>query len=173
MRCISRIACAAVILIAPILSACDTLDSFEFFDTKKKLAGERKPVFPEGVPGVTAGVPAEMMKGYKEPEGQVAADPATAAAEAAAESEATVKPKAKPQPKPQQTASRPPPRRVVAAPAAAAPATTAPPTAAPAPAAPVSATTARASTPLPSAPLPWPSAAPQAAWPASPPTATQ
>src|ERR1051326_7324671 len=34
-------------------------------DTKKKLSGERKPVFPEGVPGVPQGVPPELVKGYQ------------------------------------------------------------------------------------------------------------
>jgi hypothetical protein len=72
----------------PLLSACssaslDSLDPSEWLDTKKKVAGERKDVFPGGVPGVTAGVPAELVKGYREPEGGPL-DPAKAAAEAAA-----------------------------------------------------------------------------------------
>ncbi len=29
----------------------------DFLDTKKKLPGERKPVFPDGVPGLEQGVP--------------------------------------------------------------------------------------------------------------------
>ena len=41
----------------------DKLD-FSLFDTKQKLSGERKEVFPGGVPGVTPGVPPELMKGY-------------------------------------------------------------------------------------------------------------
>ena len=45
-----------------ILSGCEGFDptSFmdhDFFNTKKKLPGERKPVFPEGTPGVPQGVP--------------------------------------------------------------------------------------------------------------------
>ena len=36
---------------------------FDFLDTKKKAPGERKPVFPEGVPGITQGVPKEMVRG--------------------------------------------------------------------------------------------------------------
>ena len=44
----------------------DKLD-FSLFDTKQKLSGERKEVFPGGVPGVTPGVPPEIMKGYNEP----------------------------------------------------------------------------------------------------------
>jgi len=43
----------------------DKLD-FSIFDTKQKLAGERKEVFPGGVPGVTPGVPPELVKGYHE-----------------------------------------------------------------------------------------------------------
>ena len=35
----------------------DPTDLMDWFDTKKKLPGERKPVFPEGVPGVEQGVP--------------------------------------------------------------------------------------------------------------------
>ncbi len=63
---------AAVIVVAPLMSACsdmvDKFETLELFDTKKKLSGERKPVFPEGVPGATSGVPAELVKGYQQPE---------------------------------------------------------------------------------------------------------
>jgi hypothetical protein len=52
------------------------LDS-EIFNTKKKLPGERIPVFPEGTPGVPQGVPPELVKGYQAPP-----DPATASREA-------------------------------------------------------------------------------------------
>src|SRR5258708_30627334 len=75
---------AIVVATGPVLSACDSLDTFDVFDSKKKLAGERKPVFPEGVPGVASGVPPELVRGYHEPEGG-GLDPAKAAAEAAAE----------------------------------------------------------------------------------------
>src|SRR5215831_21241039 len=34
---------------------------------KKKLSGDRKPVFPEGVPGVAQGVPPELVKGNQPP----------------------------------------------------------------------------------------------------------
>src|SRR5207302_5559748 len=34
-------------------------------NTKKPLPGERKAVFPEGVPGVPQGVPPELVKGYQ------------------------------------------------------------------------------------------------------------
>ena len=96
---------AAVIVAGPILSACDSLDSLDMFDSKKKLVGDRKPVFPDGVPGVSTGVPAELVKGYREPEGGLT-DPARAAAAAAASDDAGT-----PKPKPQQrTASKPKPK---------------------------------------------------------------
>ena len=52
----------------------------DIFNTKKKLPGERQPVFPEGTPGVSQGVPPELVKGY-----QAAPEPATAPKQAAAE----------------------------------------------------------------------------------------
>ncbi|MDB5637847.1 MAG: hypothetical protein JWP51_2755 [Bradyrhizobium sp.] len=45
------------------LSSFDPSDLLDFLDTKKKLPGERKPVFPEGVPGLEQGVPKELYKG--------------------------------------------------------------------------------------------------------------
>lgn len=70
--------CARVTLLVPalslglVLAGCETFDptaifDAEIFNTKKKLPGERQPVFPEGTPGVTQGVPAEMVKGYQPP----------------------------------------------------------------------------------------------------------
>lgn len=41
----------------------DPTDLLGFLDTKKPLPGERKPVFPEGVPGVDRGVPPDMVRG--------------------------------------------------------------------------------------------------------------
>ena len=86
----------------------DKLD-FSIFDTKQKLSGERKDVFPGGVPGVTPGVPPELMKGYSEQ----ADAPPPAQPKAADQKTAEAKPKPAPkphvvqQPKPQpaQTAS--------------------------------------------------------------------
>jgi hypothetical protein len=152
----ARLVLAVVVLAAgPVLAACDSLDSFELFDSKKKLAGERKEVFPDGVPGVTSGVPPELVKGYREQEGG-ALDPAKAAAEAAAEPAAKPKkPKAEPKPAPQRTASKPAPK-----PQAQQPDPSAAPTrvAAPEP----------AQQPPPSQVAPWPVAQPQVAWPPSP-----
>jgi hypothetical protein len=72
---------------------------------KKPLPGERKDVFPQGVPGVTQGVPPELTKGYQPPEQQ--ADPAEAAAAKAAQEEAE---KPKPKPKPKKVAAKPRPQ---------------------------------------------------------------
>ena len=83
------------------LAGCETLESFQFWDTKTKLPGDRKPVFPEGVPGVTQGIPPELMKGYQEPQQQV--DPAAAAAQQGAE-KAEPKPEPKPKAKPRKVA---------------------------------------------------------------------
>jgi len=140
-----------VAAVGPVLSACDSLDSLEIFDSKKKLAGERRPVFPEGVPGVASGVPPELVRGYHEPEGGPL-DPAKAAAAAAAEPGAKPKkPKQEPRPAPQRTASKPAPKpQAQPDPYEPAPTRGAAPAQQPAP----QATTA-----------PWPSAQPQAAWP--------
>jgi hypothetical protein len=105
MRPVARLVLAAVVMAAgPVLSACDSLDSIELFDSKKKLTGERKPVFPDGVPGVSSGVPPELVRGYREPEGGLT-DPARAAAAAAAGTTGTGD-----KPKPQRTASKPKPK---------------------------------------------------------------
>jgi hypothetical protein len=144
---------AIVAATGPVLSACDSLDSFEIFDSKKKLAGERKPVFPEGVPGVASGVPPELVKGYHEPEGG-GLDPARAAAEAAAEPEAKPK-KPKPELKPE---TKPTPQRTASKPAPKPPAQSDPYGAAPTRAA------EPAQQPAPQA-APWPAAQPQASWP--------
>src|SRR6201981_3252167 len=48
----------------------------DVFDSKKKLKGERTPVFPEGVPGATTGVPQDLVKGYQAPPEQPDADAA-------------------------------------------------------------------------------------------------
>jgi len=70
--------------------------STDVFGTKKKLAGDREPLFPNGVPGAETGVPPDLVKGYQPPPEQ-AADSGDAAAKPAA---APAKPKPKPKPKP-------------------------------------------------------------------------
>lgn len=60
------IAAAVLIAFTGVLGGCssfDPSDMLDFLDTKKKLPGDRKPVFPEGVPGLEQGVPREMYKG--------------------------------------------------------------------------------------------------------------
>jgi hypothetical protein len=56
------------------LGGCDSfdpLDKFQDWDLlgggKTPLKGERRPVFPAGVPGVPQGVPPDMVKGYQPP----------------------------------------------------------------------------------------------------------
>jgi hypothetical protein len=67
------IAAAIVIAFSGVLGGCssgmsnfDPSDLLDFLDTKKKLPGERKPVFPEGVPGLEQGVPKELYKGSRQ-----------------------------------------------------------------------------------------------------------
>src|ERR1700704_2962657 len=66
---IARIALtAAAVSLGVLLAGCDTFDptaifDAEIFNTKKKLQGERKSVFPDGTPGVPQGVPQERGKG--------------------------------------------------------------------------------------------------------------
>ncbi len=84
-----------------ILSGCEGFDptSFmdhDFFNTKKKLPGERKPVFPEGTPGVPQGVPNELVKGYQPSDQAEEAQPVAKTAPPEAKPEAKAKPKPKP-----------------------------------------------------------------------------
>ncbi|MEA2985266.1 MAG: hypothetical protein QOD94_1520 [Alphaproteobacteria bacterium] len=111
-----------------LLSACsgtsgnfDPTDwiSGDFFNTKTKLPGERKPVFPTGVPGVPEGVPPELVKGNQQPVVEAAAAPEPAPAAKPAQ---PARPQAtRPAPKPR-TASAPPQPAPVRAPVSAAPA---------------------------------------------------
>jgi hypothetical protein len=41
--------------------------SNDIFGTKKRLVGEREPLFPNGVPGAETGVPPDLVKGYQPP----------------------------------------------------------------------------------------------------------
>jgi hypothetical protein len=75
MTSLMRIILVSSTLILPLggcASIGDSLDptdwfSGDFFNGKKKLPGDRKPVFPEGVPGVTQGIPSELVKGNQPP----------------------------------------------------------------------------------------------------------
>jgi hypothetical protein len=67
------IAATVLIALSGALAGCsggfgnfDPSDLLDWLDTKKKLPGERKPVFPEGVPGLEQGVPKELYKGSQQ-----------------------------------------------------------------------------------------------------------
>lgn len=88
MRPMQRLVSAAVLIaLSSALSGCgsmtgwDPADLLDFLDTKKKLPGDRKPVFPEGVPGLEQGVPKDL---YKENADRQPAQDAAVAATAAA-----------------------------------------------------------------------------------------
>jgi hypothetical protein len=121
MRRMQRIILLATfVAVVPVLSGCANFDpeSLDIFGLgeKKKLPGDRKPVFPEGVPGVTQGVPPQYIKGNQPPADaaqgadQVAPPAAAPAEEAKPEPAAKPKPKrkvaAKPKPKPAAPASQ-------------------------------------------------------------------
>jgi hypothetical protein len=127
-RSLVRLGSALAIVLA--LGACTKGGNFDptevfnsdVFDSKKKLSGQREAVFPDGVPGTTTGVPADLVKGYQPPpdpadsdasqtaagggppppgqpaSGQPAAGAARAGAPVAT-AEAKRKPKPKPKPK--------------------------------------------------------------------------
>jgi hypothetical protein len=83
------IAASVLIALTGALGGCssgltnwDPTDLLDFLDTKKKLPGERKPVFPDGVPGLEQGVPKELYKGSRQE--QIDQQNAQAAAAAAA-----------------------------------------------------------------------------------------
>ena len=82
------IAAAVLVALSGALAGCgggglgnfDPSDLLDFLDTKKKLPGERKPVFPDGVPGLDQGVPKDLYKGARQqqvddPNAQAAAPP--------------------------------------------------------------------------------------------------
>src|SRR6266516_4239202 len=72
MRRSQRLTAAAVLIaLSGVLAGCssgnfDPSDLLDFLDTKKKLPGERKPVFPDGVPGLEQGVPKGLYKGSRQ-----------------------------------------------------------------------------------------------------------
>jgi hypothetical protein len=109
MRRIPRIVLlAGLVVLAPALSGCENfdMDKLDVFglNEKKKLPGDRKPVFPEGVPGVTQGIPQEYIKGNQPPADAAQAAPAgqvvSAPAADAAKNTAAAAPAEEPKPKP-------------------------------------------------------------------------
>jgi hypothetical protein len=131
MRRLHRIVLlVALVALAPVLVGCENFDTEKFdifgLNDKKKLPGERKELFPQGVPGVTQGLAPEYMRN-KQPQPDTAQMPAalpattvagapddkaaapaqpskTAVVEPAAEPKPEAKPKRKPKP---HTAARP------------------------------------------------------------------
>lgn len=107
----------AAIALALVLGACtkggqfDPTEMFDtdIFNTKKKIVGDREPLFPEGVPGTETGVPPDLVKGYQPPPEPAAAAPAANANPAAKTADAAEKPKPKPKPKPKVATAPPPP----------------------------------------------------------------
>jgi hypothetical protein len=95
------IAAALLVSLSGVLAGCsesldkvsswDPTDYLDFFDTKKKIPGERKPVFPNGVPGLEPGVPKQLYKGST----QEQIDQQNAAAAAASAPPAAAAPKSK------------------------------------------------------------------------------
>lgn len=124
MRRMQRILLLAVIVgVMPVLAGCadfdpDKLDIFGLND-KKKLPGDRKAVFPEGVPGVSQGIPPEFMKGNQpapETAQTIPAEPDNKAAGAGpGKKTAAVEPAEKPKAKPKATARRKPKTNATAA----------------------------------------------------------
>jgi hypothetical protein len=86
MRRLQRLIAASVLVaLSSALAGCGSMGNFDpsdlldFLDTKKKLPGDRKPVFPEGVPGLEQGVPKDLYKGSRQIDdqsSQVASAPA-------------------------------------------------------------------------------------------------
>jgi hypothetical protein len=82
------IAATVLVALTGVLGGCssggfDPSDLLDWLDTKKKLPGDRKPVFPDGVPGLEQGVPKELYKSEVEKQQHEDAAAATAAQPAA------------------------------------------------------------------------------------------
>ena len=63
---------ASTLSLILLLSNCSSFDPTDIMDgifaaQKKPLSGERKPLFPSGTPGVSQGLPPELVKGYQPP----------------------------------------------------------------------------------------------------------
>jgi hypothetical protein len=113
MTRIARMIVVAAVLALP-LGGCVNFDpqdmlAGDWFGNKKPLPGERKELFPGGVPGVSRGVPPDLMPGSQTAalQGQEDEVPQVRLPEEA-------KPKAKAKPKPRPTAAQEPERRPTA-----------------------------------------------------------
>ena len=100
----SLLGAASVVALVLVLGACTPGGQFDptealstdIFSTKKKLQGEREPLFPQGVPGTETGVPPDLVKGYQPPPEQAAVGEGNPAPQPVA----AEKPKPKPKPRP-------------------------------------------------------------------------
>ena len=116
-RTLSLVRTGSLLAIAAMLAACTkggqfdptTILDSDMFNTKKPLQGQREPVFPNGVPGATNGIPPDLYKGYQPPPEQAAesGEGVTGAAAAQAEPQ-KLAPEAKPKPKPKPKVARAP-----------------------------------------------------------------
>jgi len=104
------IAATVLVALSSALAGCGSMGNFDpsdlldFLDTKKKLPGDRKPVFPEGVPGLEQGVPKDLYKGSRQIDDQ---NPQIAVAPAAPPEEPKSKRGAKSKGKPAPVAAAP------------------------------------------------------------------
>jgi hypothetical protein len=109
MRRLQRLIAASVLVaLSGAIAGCsssinsfDPMDWLDWIDTKKKVPGDRKPVFPDGVPGLEQGVPKSLYKGAQE------GDPN-------AQDVAAVPPPPSPEAKPKKTAKKKPPAAATA-----------------------------------------------------------
>ena len=123
IRCNSSLCCAtAALAVMLVLGGCTpggqfdptTIFNNDMFDSKTKLKGPREPLFPNGVPGATTGVPADLVKGYQPPPDQSDADADAPIAPAPAQAaKPEQKPEQKPKPKPKVAVGRPQTRAAV------------------------------------------------------------
>jgi hypothetical protein len=103
---------AGLVALAPVLAGCEDfdMDKFDFLhlNDKKKLPGDRKELFPQGVPGVSQGIPPEYLKGNQPlpdtaqapaPDATAAARGGKTAAPAPSAKTAAIEPAAEPKPK--------------------------------------------------------------------------
>lgn len=111
-RRVSSLVCAgSALALILVLGACTPGGQFDptevlssdAFSSKKKLAGEREALFPQGVPGAETGVPPDLVKGYQAPP-----EPPPEAVNAAPPVAAPPKPKPKPKPAVARAAALPP-----------------------------------------------------------------
>jgi hypothetical protein len=88
---------ASTLSLVLLLANCSSFDPTDVMDNifasqKKPLPGDRKPLFPSGTPGVSQGLPPELVKGYQAP-------PPVDTTQDAQAAPAPTKPKPKPKPK--------------------------------------------------------------------------